>query len=110
MTERLSDPAREFLTAMPPQIPATAALELVYLHEIGRARDPVPTVLNALRRETGLTVADASSAELYEAAASLTWTRDPFDRLIAAHAIVADAPLVTADQRILEHLPQAVWD
>ena len=43
------------------------------------------------------------------AAASLGWTRDPFDRMIAAHAIVADAPLLTADRTILEHLPLATW-
>jgi predicted nucleic acid-binding protein len=30
--------------------------------------------------------------------------------MIAAQAIVADAPLVTADRTILEHLPQATWD
>jgi PIN domain nuclease of toxin-antitoxin system len=40
----------------------------------------------------------------------LSWTHDPFDRLIAAHAIVADAPLVTADRTILENLPLATWD
>lgn len=40
----------------------------------------------------------------------LTWTRDPFDRMIAAQAIVADAPLVTADRTILANLPLAVWD
>jgi PIN domain nuclease of toxin-antitoxin system len=50
------------------------------------------------------------TAELVRAALDLTWTRDPFDRLIAAHAVVADAPLVTAHRTILEHLPQAVWD
>jgi predicted nucleic acid-binding protein len=30
--------------------------------------------------------------------------------MIAAQAIVADAPLATADRTILEHLPQATWD
>ena len=44
-----------------------------------------------------------------KAAADLTWTRDPFDRLIAAHAIVAGAPLLTADRGILENLPLATW-
>lgn len=51
-----------------------------------------------------------SLAELVQAAASLAWTRDPFDRLIAAHAIVAGAPLITADQTIQENLSLAVWD
>ncbi len=55
-------------------------------------------------------VSDGSIAELGQAAADLSWTRDPFDRLISAHAIVANAPLVTADETIREHLPLAVWD
>jgi len=86
------------------------ALELGYLHEVGRARDSVATMLNALRRDIGLEVDDVSFAEVADAAIGLTWTRDPFDRMIAAHAIVADATLLTADKTILEHLPQASWD
>jgi PIN domain nuclease of toxin-antitoxin system len=84
-------------------------LELAYMHEIGRARDPVPMMLAALRQSIGLEVADASLAELAQAALGLTWTRDPFDRMIAAQAIVADVPLVTADQTILTNLPLATW-
>lgn len=93
-----------------PEIPAIAVLELTYLHEVGRARDSADVMLAALRRSIGLTVADLSVADLVAAAAGLSWTRDPFDRLIAAHAIVAGAPLITADRTLLEHLPQAVWD
>jgi PIN domain nuclease of toxin-antitoxin system len=86
-----------------------ASLELAYMHEIGRARDPLPVMLAALRQSIGLEVADISLAEVAHAAAGLTWTRDPFDRMIAAQAIVADVPLVTADRAILDNLPLATW-
>ena len=66
-------------------------------------------MLAALRRDVGLEVLDTSATELVQAAIGLTWTRDPFDRLIAAHAIVADAPLVTADQTIRDNFPLATW-
>jgi PIN domain nuclease of toxin-antitoxin system len=85
-------------------------LELTYLHEIGRVTEPAATPLASLRRSIGLQIADASLAELARAAQSLSWTRDPFDRLIAAHAIVADTPLLTADETIRANLPLAVWD
>jgi PIN domain nuclease of toxin-antitoxin system len=85
-------------------------LELTYLFEIGRVSEPASTPLSALRRGLGLRIADTSLAELIQAAKELSWTRDPFDRLISAHAIVANAPLVTADETIREHLPLAVWD
>ncbi len=72
--------------------------------------EPPSAPLSALGRTLGLKVADTSLAELIQAAAALSWTRDPFDRLIAAHAIVANAPLVTADESILDNLHLAVWD
>jgi len=71
--------------------------------------EPAAAPLSALERALGLQIADAALVELIRAAAPLSWTRDPFDRLIAAHALVADVPLVTADETILANLPQAVW-
>jgi PIN domain nuclease of toxin-antitoxin system len=71
--------------------------------------EPASAPLTALRRTLGLQIADTSLAELIQAATALSWTRDPFDRLIAAQAIVADAPLITADKTIREHLPLAIW-
>lgn len=85
-------------------------LELTYLYEIGRVSEPASAPLSALRRAFGLEVVDTSLAELVQAAAGLTWTRDPFDRLISAHAIVANAPLITADETIRANLPLATWD
>lgn len=84
-------------------------LELTYLYEVGRVSEPAEAPLTALRRSVGLQVADASLEAVVAAAARLSWTRDPFDRMIAAHAIVADAPLLTADRTILDHLPLATW-
>jgi PIN domain nuclease of toxin-antitoxin system len=67
-------------------------------------------MLATLRPSIGLEIADISLAELAHTAVSLAWTHDPFDRMIAAHAIAADVPLVTADRTILDHLPLATWD
>jgi PIN domain nuclease of toxin-antitoxin system len=109
MDEKLPAAARASIDEGEPRLSPIAALELKYLHEIGRARDPQPIMLTALKQDIGLELADVSIAELAAAAVELSWTRDPFDRLIAAHAIVANAPLVTADRKILENLPLAIW-
>lgn len=101
---------RERLGSEPPTTSPIVELELTYLFEIGRVSEPAAAPLGALRRSIGLEVVDVSLTELVQTAAGLAWTRDPFDRLIAAHAIVADATLLTADRTILEHLPQASWD
>ncbi len=97
------------LEAEAPFVSPMVELELTYLHEVRRVTEPAAAPLSALRRTIGLRVADVSFADLAQAAAGLSWTRDPFDRLISAHAIVADAPLLTADETILEHLPLATW-
>lgn len=36
-------------------------------------------------------------------ALSLDWTRDPFDRLLAAHSTARRVPLCTADRHMLSH-------
>jgi PIN domain nuclease of toxin-antitoxin system len=109
MSERLPPAARALLDKHRPRVSPLVELELAYMHEIGRARDPAPMMLAALRQSIDLEIADTSLAELTRAAASLTWTRDPFDRMIAAQAIVADVPLITADRTILANLPLATW-
>jgi len=40
---------------------------------------------------------------------SSEWTRDPFDRLIVAHAAANDARLLTKDEKIRRHYKRAVW-
>lgn len=100
---------RELLAADDPFVSPVVELELTYLFEVGRVTEPASAPLGALRRSIGLQLADVSLEALTEVAVGLSWTRDPFDRLIAAHAVVADAPLATADRSILEHLPLATW-
>jgi PIN domain nuclease of toxin-antitoxin system len=108
--DRIAAAARKLLDSEEARISPVVELELTYLFEVGRVSEPAAAPLAALGRSIGLAVSDVSVATLVAAAAPLSWTRDPFDRLIAAHAIVADAPLITADRSILERLPQAVWD
>ena len=65
--------------------------------------------LDALAKDVGLSVADVSLARVMKMAGTLTWTRDPFDRMIVAHAMVADAALVSKDRLIRKHCDKAIW-
>lgn len=107
---RIPATARALLDSEEPFVSPLVELELTYLHEVGRVTEPAAAALSALGRAIGLRVADTSLSAVARAAAEIRWTRDPFDRMIAAQAIVADVPLVTADRTILKHLPQATWD
>ena len=84
-------------------------LEICFLNEIGRLRVPASAVLGALSADLGLRVEDAGWARAAEVADHLSWTRDPFDRLIAAHAICYGADLCTRDTVIRDNYGQAFW-
>lgn len=84
-------------------------LELAYLYEVGKVRRPGQTVVDELSVKLGLMVVDVAAAAVCNVALGLTWTRDPFDRLLAAHATVSGLPLVTKDEVLRQHLPLAWW-
>lgn len=107
--DKLSEHAKAQLQAFVPRISPTVRLELAMLHQIGRLNTPPAAILDQLSVDLGLQVAESPFYRVSAIAAGLTWTRDPFDRLIAAHAMADDLPLLTRDRRILEHCPVAIW-
>ena len=93
------------------RISPMVALELTYLHEIGRLTEPAHRILGELDRSIGLRIDDLPFGAVVVAAERLSWTRDPFDRLIAAQAIAASCELATKDAAMHQHLAEtAVWD
>ncbi len=84
-------------------------LELQYLHEIGRTTVAADVVVGDLHRRIGLRISQHPFAEVVAAALPAAWTRDPFDRLIAAQAEVERAVLLTADTRMLANVGCACW-
>ena len=86
------------------------ALELQYLFEVGKTSEEASTVLDALRNSLGLEICRTGFHQVAANAVTLSWTRDPFDRLIVAQAAHRRASLVTRDETILENYPQAIWD
>jgi len=107
---RFSPAARRRLAAEDLRISPMATLELQYLHEVGRISEGADVVLADLTRKLGLAQAEGDFTSVAAAALGLAWTRDPFDRLIVAHATLAGATLLTKDRSIRKHYRQAVWD
>jgi PIN domain nuclease of toxin-antitoxin system len=87
-----------------------AVLELDYLHEIGRLRVAADVVTDDLHHRIGLQVSAAGFPSVAAEARRQTWTRDPFDRIIAAQACVEGAGLITADEHMHNHVSHAVWE
>jgi PIN domain nuclease of toxin-antitoxin system len=85
-------------------------LELQYLHETGRVHQRPEAVISALEDAVGLRVCELSFHKVVLESVSLTWTRDPFDRIIAAQAGLRKSQLLTKDRTILSHCKYAFWD
>ena len=84
-------------------------MELQYLYEIDRISEPPLPVLDILESLLGLTICNAPFPAIIREAEEHNWTRDPFDRLIVAQAALYNAPLITKDEVIHKHYPQAFW-
>jgi PIN domain nuclease of toxin-antitoxin system len=82
-----------------------SALELQVLVEAGRIRLKGATVSELMHRDVW-TLDDPPAAAWFDAALGLGWTRDPFDRLLVAHAALRGWRLATADAALLEELPE----
>lgn len=102
-------PARQLLSTGQLRYAPMVRLELRYLHEIGRIKIAPHVLLDDLGETLDLKDCELPFARVIDVAEHIVWTRDPFDRLIVAHAELAQASLVTADHLIRERFPAAVW-
>lgn len=102
--------ARELIDRSNVAISPAVELELTFLHDIERLAQPADVMVRSLAEAVGLSVSTTAFSSVVRAATALSWTRDPFDRLICAQAIADDAVLITRDPLILKHLDRAVWD
>jgi PIN domain nuclease of toxin-antitoxin system len=109
-TEKLSKAAAEGIRDAEELLVSPAVvLELQFLHDIKRARAAALKVVGRLATDIGLAICRLPFADVVERALDQAWTRDPFDRLIVAHARANDAPLITRDARIRRNYPRSIW-
>lgn len=84
-------------------------LELTYLNEIGRITRTANEIIQTLQRDIGLQVQETALSTLVAQAQMLSWTRDPFDRMIVAQAAMQEHGLITKDSLIKEHYLNVIW-
>ncbi len=107
--EKLSEPAKELINDHEVFISPAVRLELQYLFEIQRVTDEANEIVFDLSDRIGLKLCDKSFNTIVSNALDLSWTRDPFDRIIVANATVNRNILVTKDQNILKNYEKAMW-
>jgi PIN domain nuclease of toxin-antitoxin system len=85
-------------------------VELEYLYEVHRIKLPSQDIHVKLQHEIGVRVCDLAFPAIAGMATAEKWTRDPFDRIIVAHAKTNGlAPLISADEQIQKHYPRTIW-
>ncbi len=83
-------------------------LEIKFLQEIGRIDLDLSGVLLNLKKDSRFKIDNVSLEPLCFAALDITWTRDPFDRLLVAHSLCRGLPLGTCDKLIRKEYSSAV--
>jgi PIN domain nuclease of toxin-antitoxin system len=84
-------------------ISPVSLLELQYLAEVGRLEVRNPEFTESLLGDSQFLVDDVPLVNLVQRALDLSWTRDPFDRLLCAHSLARRVPLCTVDKLIGQH-------
>lgn len=109
LTDRLSKAAAAAIEDNDLVISWMVELELQFLHEIGRLHVKPTEIIRHLSTQIGLRLSDTGFEQIVRAAAGMNWTRDVFDRLIAAESAAMDIPLITKDKTIRAHHKLSVW-
>ncbi len=107
-TAGLSRKALALIDREPAYLSPAVSLELQLLKEIGRLRLGAHEVLGYLARTLAVHQANDRFSDIVQHAMALSFTRDPFDRLITAHAAMLKATLITHDALIHRHYRQAM--
>lgn len=81
-----------------------SVLEIQFLVEAGRLRLSDGHSPTTLANDARWRFDEPPSTKWFIGACDLGWTRDPFDRLLAAHARLRGWRLATADNLVLERL------
>jgi len=88
---------------------ATAVIEESELR-ISPNIQPPQALLSQLESQLGLKLCSHPFPAIVQTALFESWTHDPFDRVIVAHARSNGcAPLVTSDSKIRKDYPRTVW-
>lgn len=110
LIEKFSDHAIQLIGDNTLTISPIVKLELTYLYETKRIARTSHIIIQELENRLGLKTCDLPFDAIINKANTLTWTRDPFDRLIAANAISNQSKLLTKDKIIRKHVKLAVWE
>jgi PIN domain nuclease of toxin-antitoxin system len=84
----------------PWRVSPVSFLEIQLLAESGRLRFRPAELTAAIQADPRFLLDDVFVSILLYKALNLSWTRDPFDRMLAAHSLARQLPLCTTDSEV----------
>jgi PIN domain nuclease of toxin-antitoxin system len=96
----LSEKAKQYIEKNDLFISPIVKLEIEYLFEIEKIKDDSDSICNFLEKHIDLKVEQTDFQEIIRISLNEKWTRDPFDRIIVAHAKLKDYALISKDKEI----------
>jgi PIN domain nuclease of toxin-antitoxin system len=109
ITSIFSQSIQELINLNDIYISPIVRLEIQYLYEINRVTDKPNNIISDLSSRIGLHVDVEPFDNVINAALAISWTRDPFDRIIVASANLNNHILVSKDKTILANYSLAKW-
>ncbi len=110
LVEELSAEARKQIEANDLLISPMVFFEFDYLFQRKRIGVDAASIMAVLSASFGVTLCRLPFAAVVLESFALTWTNDPFDRLIVAQAIANQgAMLITRDRLIRQNYLRAIW-
>jgi PIN domain nuclease of toxin-antitoxin system len=105
----LSEKAKKYIEENDLLISPIVNMEIEYLFEIEKIKDNSETILGYLEKNIGLRVQNSDFKEIIKISLNEKWTRDPFDRIIVAHAKYMDLTLISKDEKITKNYFRTVY-
>ena len=84
-------------------------LELQYLYQKKRINDTPDVIIRNIANKASFAVCQKSWLDIVNVALTCDFTRDAFDRLIMAHAMLDNSILISKDTNLTEHYTNCVW-
>ena len=109
LIKKISETAKQAIETNDLLISPMVRLELQYLFEIGSITVKPDTIIKNLFTAIGLKVSETPLQQIIDKALKISWTRDVFDRLLSAEAMVVGGGFITADENIKSNLKLAIW-
>jgi PIN domain nuclease of toxin-antitoxin system len=107
--ELLSEKAKKYIEENDLFISPVVKLEMEYLYEIEKIKDDSDTICGFLEKNIGLNTESTSFMEIIKVSLNEKWTRDPFDRIIVAHAKLLNYDLISRDKKISKNYFRTIY-